>query len=93
MCLPKSCTIEDAKTLDSNIISMMEDLNWTDVSVNYTMASQFKDTGIKEAVSDSMNIFTWLLLLFFVLLGMVGMLFELTKLGDIEGLNYEELEP
>ena len=72
---------------------MMEDLNWTNVNVNYTMSSQFVETGVTEEVSHTMLNVSWLILLFFIFLGFVGMIIELTKIGDVENLNYETLEP
>ena len=83
ICMPKVCSYNDAKTFDATIIPMMEGLKWSDVSVSYTMSSNFKESGISEAVPIGWNTFTWLTLLFFVLLGGAGAIFELTKIGDV----------
>lgn len=92
MCIPKQCNKEDLKkSWDSHYINMAQAVNWTDVTVDYYLAS---DHDSQQANQSSTGVIITLLLLGIVfLLSIVGTIFELTSLGDKKGLDYSRLNP
>ena len=65
--------------------------NWTNLNITYFFATKYN----KELTSSLSNEALILLscLAFVIFLGLVGVVFDLTKFGDIEGIDYKEFEP
>jgi len=77
--------------MNNHFTSMAQNVNWTDVSVQYTFSS--RDNQAKASTLSTGALITLLVFGLMIFLGVVGTIIELSKAGDIPDLNYKKLEP
>ncbi len=84
LCVPRGCNnTEDMQKLDPKVIALAQRLGWTNVTIDYVMASHYTSVVLPASISDSMCNILMIILSVFVLLGLAGTVVELTKIGDI----------
>ncbi len=89
--MPRQCNkTSDVEYRTPDFIRMAENANWTDVTVDY-----FFSTVKNKEFSGSYSGGLFATLLFFILmlgLGIFGTCVEITKLGDVQHLDYKRLD-
>lgn len=75
--------------MDPKILRQTDMLGWKNVKIEYFMASNYTSEILPNSIPTSgISVFV-LILVTFVLVGLVGTIIELTKIGDIPWLKYD----
>ena len=73
LCVPKECTSDDLKLIDSHFINQAVSANWTNVAVSYNMNSSAV-SDYNESKKTAGYYFTILTLIIFIFFGILGAL-------------------
>lgn len=92
LCMPKTCTEADLQAMSHKYTKMAEKANWTDTTVTYRFSSRDDEIMMSQPASAGLSIVLVAIIILMVL-GIAGTCIELTKIGDIDDLNYKRLEP
>ena len=79
-------------TMVPHFTNMAVKANWTDVNVKYRFATR-DDTQVQAQSATPAAKILFIFVVVMILLGVVGTVIELTKLGDVSNIDYKKLEP
>ena len=71
---------------------MAEAANWTETNVTYRFASRDDAVLMSQPASTGLSILLVSIIILMVL-GIAGTVIEVTRIGDIEDLDYKKLDP
>ena len=85
--MPKQCQEADLEAMSDKYINMSLAANWTNPTVTYRFASRDDEKMMSQPASTGL-ILVLVAIIILMALGIAGTIIELTKIGDIEGLDY-----
>ena len=92
MCVPYQCNETDMLSMNKHFEDMAAGANWTNVDVSYRFSSR-DDTALSNQPSTGAVKFMLVFMIIMLLLSVTGTILELTRFGDIKGIDYKKLDP
>ena len=79
-------------SMNQHFEDMAAGANWTDVKVSYRFSSR-DDTAVASQPFSGAVKFLLAFMLIMVLLSVTATIIELTRIGDLKGIDYKRLDP